>query len=154
MAKTRRAELRLSAEDHDLLRAKARGLGISFSEFLVQSARVVAAAGEDDIPDIVVVDATTWSSIRRELNHQGVNLNQVARSFNTCALVLEKVRKGGGIGVDDYKLIGRQMSASREELVGIHAGISSLSMDVSRLMRMTQLKVPTLPPGAPHAGSL
>jgi len=154
MAKTRRAELRLNAEDHDLLRAKARGLGISFSELLIQSARAVVTASDGDVPDLVIVDATTWSGIRRELNHQGVNLNQIARSFNTCALVLERVRKGGGIGADDYRFIGKQMSASREELVGIHAGISSLSSDVSRLMRVTQLKVPTLPPGAPRVGNL
>ena len=150
MAKTRRAELRLDAEDHDLLRAKARELGISFSDLLIQSARVVTAAEQGDVPELVLVDATTWSQIRRELNRQGVNFNQVAHSFNTCALILDHARQRGVWAREDIATVMRLMGASRQELIGVRAGLSSLASDTSRLVGMAHLCVPTLPPGAPR----
>lgn len=150
MAKTRRAELRLEAEDHDALRLKARELGISFSDLLIQSARAVTLAAPESVPELVLVDATTWSQIRRELNRQGVNFNQVAHSFNTCALILDRARERGVWCKGDITTVMRLMGASRQELIGIRAGLSSLSSDSARLLGMAHLCVPVLPPGAPR----
>ena len=65
-------------------------------------------------------------------------------------LILDHARQRGVWGREDIATVMRLMGASRQELIWVRAGLSSLASDTSRLVGMAHLCVPTLPPGAPR----
>ena len=75
--------LRLSRDDYEYIRRKADEQGQTVTALLRDSAFATTMRAPDDphAPDVVLIDATTWCGILRELNHWGVNYNQAVHAF-------------------------------------------------------------------------
>ncbi len=77
--------VRLSDADREKLEQTARSLHVSRTDFVRLCARLPLKAiknAEDGEATIIGVDQKVIASIRKELNHQGVNLNQATRALN------------------------------------------------------------------------
>ena len=75
-----RMHLRLSPTDDGLIRAAAEAAHVSLTEFVVQAARASAARTLAD-RDHVVIDATAWDALERQVSRRGRRNAKTAELF-------------------------------------------------------------------------
>ena len=146
--------LRLSRDDYEYIRRKADEQGQTVTALLRDSTFAATLRAPDDphVPDVVLIDATTWLGILRELNHWGVNYNQAVHAFNTCALALGEARESGWLGAGEVAQIAGEMAGARDLLLEIEGHLGSLVDSADRASRRAHVRVRRLPAGAPRAG--
>lgn len=77
--------VRLSDADREKLEQAARSLNVSRTDFVRLCARlpIKLIEGSSDDPDAIIgIDPSVLKNIHKELNRQGVNLNQATRALN------------------------------------------------------------------------
>jgi len=90
--------IRLNEDEHAQLIVVAKSLNMSASAYLraASSAQYHFLKSNRDStvsPKIVVLDMVSAQQIYRELNKQGLNLNQKTKALNTLAKVLQMIKK-------------------------------------------------------------
>lgn len=154
MSKGKRIDLRVTEEELAAVKEKAGEWGVSVTALLVDAARAVELVPEGSPqPSLIAIDATSWCRVQRELNHQGVNLNQSVRAFNATGRMLTEARDSGGVGREEVAAAGSSLMAVRKELEGIRASLEQIAVDVRSVASATGLLLPRLPPGAPRPAS-
>lgn len=144
--------LRLSRDDYEYIRRKADEQGQTVTALLRNSAFATTMRAPDDLhaPDVVIIDATTWCGILRELNHWGVNYNQAVHAFNTCALALGEARESGWLGTGEVAQIAGEMAGAREQLLEIEGHLDSVARSAELASRRAHVRVRRLPAGSPR----